>query len=306
MSRQGERISEHPPAAGPIDLRDPGTIRRAYAVCAEITRSHYENFPVASLLLPRRIRPFLWSVYAFARTADDVADEGTAPAEERLRHLDAWEEHLRRASTGNADQPVFIALADTLARTGLPLRLLTDLLEAFRLDVRRTRHHTFDDLLAYCRYSANPVGRIVLHLFGETREDLLRQSDALCTALQLTNFWQDVAVDWARGRLYLPLEDCERFGYHTPELDSGTASQAFRDLLAVQVERTEQLFEAARPLPGTVRGRLRLELALTWRGGREILAAIRRHNYDVLTRRPVLSGRTKLRLVLQTLATGTP
>lgn len=306
MTGPGVRIPEPPAAPRVVDPHDPGTIRRAYGICAEITRSHYENFPVASLLLPRAVRPFLQSIYAFARTADDFADEGALPPEERLARLDRWEHNLREAAAGRAGQPVFVALADTLRRTGLPAGLLADLLRAFRLDVTRSRHATFDDLLSYCRYSANPVGRIVLHLFGETREDLLRQSDALCTALQLTNFWQDVASDWARGRLYIPLEDCDRFGYHTSGLDSGTASPAFRELLAFQVDRTMTLFEAARPLPGEVRGRLRLELGLTWRGGREILAAIRRQGYDVLSRRPVLSGPAKFRLVLATLAAGNP
>jgi phytoene synthase len=284
----------------------PEEIRRAYEACAAIAAAHYENFPVASLLLPRRTRPFLRSIYAFARTADDFADEGSLPPEERLRLLDAWERKLQLAAGGDADEAVFIALADTLGRTGLPVQLLADLLQAFRLDVTRTRHETYADLLGYCRYSANPVGRMVLHLFNRATPGLLALSDSLCTALQLTNFWQDVAVDWSRGRLYIPLEDCVRFGYHEADLSLGRADATFRALLRHQVRRTLALYDEARPLPGAVEGRLRLELALTWRGGREILRAIERQDYDVLSRRPVLTAGTKVRLLVQTLMRGLP
>jgi phytoene synthase len=293
-------------ASAQTEPQESGAVRRAYEACAAIARTHYENFPVASLLLPRRTRPFLWSVYAFARTADDFADEGTLPREDRLRLLDEWERKLNRAAEGHADEAVFIALADTLARTGLPVRLLADLLQAFRMDVTRTRHETYDDLLAYCRYSANPVGRMVLHLFERATPDLLTLSDKLCTALQLTNFWQDVAVDWSRGRLYIPLEDCVRFGYHETDLSRGVADASFRALLRYQVQRTLALYDESRPLPGAVEGRLRLELALTWRGGREILRAIEGQDYDVLSRRPLLAAGTKVRLLVQTLMRGLP
>ena len=184
------------PAHAPAFPRDD--IPGAYRHCEQLTRSHYENFPVASLFLPKEKRPFLWSIYAFARTADDFADEGTLSAGERLRRLDEWEARLDGCVAGDADDPVFIALGDTLRKTGVPRELLTDLLTAFRMDVTMNRYRTFQDLLGYCRYSANPVGRLVLHLFDNATPRTITLSDTVCTALQLANFWQDVRVDWAK------------------------------------------------------------------------------------------------------------
>jgi len=287
------------PAHAPAFPRDD--IPGAYRHCEQLTRSHYENFPVASLFLPKEKRPFLWSIYAFARTADDFADEGTLSAGERLRRLDEWEARLDRCVAGDADDPVFIALGDTLRKTGVPRELLTDLLTAFRMDVTVNRYRTFQDLLGYCRYSANPVGRLVLHLFDNATPRTITLSDTVCTALQLANFWQDVRVDWGKGRLYLPLEDCERFGYNASDIAGGRAEAAFRRLLQFQVERTRSLFEEGRLLMIEATPRLRFELALTWHGGVTILRKIRKQDYDVLGRRPVLTTADKLGIVTRAL-----
>jgi phytoene synthase len=266
----------------------------AFAVCEALAREHYENFPVASLLVPRTHRRFVAAVYAFARTADDFADEGTRPAEERLRLLDDWEEKLQACYNGEASHPVFVALRATIRATGLPQEPLRALLRAFRMDVTRTRYATFDELLGYCVNSANPVGRLVLHLFSASTAETLPLSDHICTALQLANFWQDIGLDWARGRMYLPLEDLRRFGYTEDDLAGGVADDRFRALLRFQVERTRRFFAAGAPLIGCTRGRLRMELAATLRGGRAILEGIEKGGYDTLRRRPVLRRRDTL------------
>lgn len=260
----------------------------AFAVCEALSREHYENFPVASLMIPRVYRRFVAAVYAFARTADDFADEGTLPAEERLRLLDDWEERLRACYRGEADHPVFVALRAAVRATGLPQEPLLALLAAFRMDVTITRYATIDSLLDYCSKSANPVGRLVLHIFGASSAETLPLSDAICSALQMTNFWQDVAQDCARGRIYLPLEDLRRFGYTEEDLLRGVADDRFRSLLRFQVERTMRFFAAGAPLLARTRGRLRMELAATLQGGRAVLDGIERGGYDTLSRRPVL------------------
>ena len=183
----------------------PSPARDAFAYCERLARTHYENFPVASLALPARIRPYVAAVYAFARTADDYADEGERPREERLALLDEWESQLHRAYEGEATHPVFIAVMATAEETGIPKQLLLDLLHAFRMDVTVRTYQSFTDVLDYCRYSANPVGRLVLHLFGQSRAETTAPSDAVCTGLQLANFYQDYAVDRLKGRCYVPL-----------------------------------------------------------------------------------------------------
>jgi squalene synthase HpnC len=260
----------------------------AFASCERIAREHHENFPVASFLVPRAHRRFIAAVYAFARTADDVADEGTLPSQERLRLLDDWEEQLHACYAGNAEHPVFVALRATVRATGLPQDPLQALLRAFRMDVLQTRYVTFDDLLGYCANSANPVGRIVLHIFDAATSETVPFSDSICTALQLANFWQDVALDLAKGRLYIPLEDFQRFGYTESDLRGGVVDDRLRALLRFEVERTRKFFAAGAPLLERTRGRLRRELAATVRGGRAILEGIERRGHDILSARPVL------------------
>ena len=277
-------------------------IDRAFAYCRTLARAHYENFPVASLAIPRERRPYVAAIYAFARTADDFADEGDVPAQERLRRLDEWGEKLGRCYQGESTEAVFIALGETAARTGLPREPLDALLSAFRMDVTAQRFSRFEDLLFYCRHSANPVGYLLLHLFGETTERTVPLSDSICTGLQLANFWQDLSVDWAKGRLYLPLEDLGRFGYTESELDRGVVDERFRRMLAFEVERAREYLLNGLPLLDLVSSaRLRFELSLTVRGGLAILEAIQAIGYDVLHRRPSLTMMHKAGILLRTL-----
>jgi len=272
----------------------------AYGHCARIARTHYENFTIGSWLLPRRLRRDLAAVYAFARGADDIADEG--PDEGRLARLDAWEARLLACARdpAAADDPVFLALGHTIARHQLPLEPLRDLLRAFRRDAAGDTRElgTFADVVAYCRASANPVGRIVLALFGYHDAERQARSDDVCTALQLTNFWQDVASDHARGRVYIPQEDLDRFPGSHEALVAGVANGPFRRLLAFEVARTRELFARGARLASMVRGRLAREVRIFVRGGRAILDRIEAAEYDVFARRPELTRGDLARLVL--------
>jgi squalene synthase HpnC len=264
----------------------PGDVqlKAAYAACARLAREHYENFPVASLVLPRAMRPHVAAIYAFARTADDFADEGTRTVEERLRLLDDWSARLHREQS---DQ-LFLALHNTIREKRLPPSLFEDLLSAFRQDVTVHRYETWADLLDYCRRSANPVGRLVLRIAGHDDPALDRQSDALCTALQLANFWQDLERDWDKGRLYVPQADLEAAGAAESDLDARRITSAWRAALATVVARTRTLFAEGRGVADGVPGRLRWELRLTWLGGVRILDRLERDGFDVFRRRPSL------------------
>ena len=263
------------------------TIRAAYAECKRLARRHYENFPVASRLVPRDKREALAAIYAFARYADDVADE--PGVEGRLEKLTAWRELLREGFSGRAQHPVFVALEDSAQRFHLSLKNFEDLLQAFESDVKVNRRQDFASLLAYCSCSANPVGRLVLELFGHRDPELFAFSDCICTALQLTNFWQDVAVDLERDRIYLPLEDLERFEYTLDDLRAHRADGRWRELLEFEIARTRRLFEQGQALPETVVPELRRQLRLTWLGGTTVLRKIQAAGYDVFRRRPSLS-----------------
>jgi len=253
---------------------------------------HYENFPVASVLLPRRLVPAVEAIYAFARSADDLADEGDAAPGERLVALAAYEAELDGIERGEpqADQ-MFARLAAVVAQYRLPLQPMRDLLSAFKQDVVTTRYRDYPALLDYCRRSANPVGRLMLALYGEVDERSLRESDAICTALQLINFWQDVAIDWAKARIYMPMEDLERFGVTEATIDGADAGEAFRALMAFEVERARSLMLSGAALPLRLPGRIGWELRLVVQGGLRILDAIERVDYDVFRRRPKLGLR---------------
>jgi squalene synthase HpnC len=258
----------------------------AYAACLRIAHEHYENFPVASRLVPAELRPHVAAVYAFARGADDIADEpGRTPAE-RLALLDEWSTHLR----GTPRTPVFEALADTRERFGLPIELFDDLLSAFKQDVQKTRYATWDEVFDYCRRSANPVGRLVLRLAGVTRRDADEWSDSVCTALQLTNFWQDVAIDWSRGRLYVPETVWRSAGADVTDLDRGRMTAAWQQALAECTRVTDDLFHHGRPVCDVLHGRLRDELRATWLGGTRILQRVQDARFDVFTHRPTLGA----------------
>lgn len=271
----------------------------AFAYCADLASRHYENFPVASLFLPREKRAYIQAVYAFSRTADDFADEGERPAEERLALLADWERRLDRCYAGEADHPVFVALAETVARNGIPKALLTDLLSAFRQDVLTRRYAGMEDLLDYCSRSANPVGRIVLHIFGHRDEELLRLSDRICTALQLANFWQDVGVDLLKDRLYIPLAEMRRHGYAEDDWRGRVVDDRFRATMRALVAVTRGMFRDGAALPGLVERDIRLELRLVWLGGMTILRAVERSGYDVFERRPILRPIDKAGIVLR-------
>ena len=267
-------------------------LAKAYAYCERIAREHYENFPVASFLLPASMRPHIAAIYAFARRADDFADEPGPRPEERLRLLDAWGERLERFAPqpveSSADDSIFFALENTIRTHGLPRSLFHDLLSAFRQDVVTPRYATWADVLDYCRRSANPIGRLVLRVAGHDDPRLDAQSDAVCTALQLTNFWQDFAVDWSRGRLYLPLDERDRASARDSDLDAGRMTPEWRTALRSVAARTRALFEAGRPVCDAVSGRLRWELRITWLGGMRILERTEADNFDVFNRRPRL------------------
>lgn len=285
----------------------PCALAEARAYCRRLARTHYENFQVASCLLPRRLRQHFYNLYAYCRCADDLADESPdanatsvaeLPAVRRLRWLDAWEEELDACFAGRASHPVFVALTETIREYQMPREPFADLLLAFRQDQHHRRYATFDDLLGYCRYSANPVGRLVLYLGRCHNSENAALSDSICTGLQLANCWQDVAQDYRRGRIYLPVEDCERFGYQETMLERHERNAPFCELLAFQVSRAEEYLAAGWPLVDRVPRILRLDVSLFIRGGCAILQAIRRANYDVWTRRPTLSRTQKTRLFL--------
>lgn len=245
--------------------------------------AHYENFPVASVLLPAPLRTPVAVIYRFARSADDIADEGDDAPGVRLQKLDDCRRQLVAPVT-----PLFQDVARVAAEHGLPLQLFRDLLDAFTQDVTKTRYADYPELLDYCRRSANPVGRLLLHLFKRTSETQLRQADAICTSLQLINFWQDVALDDAKGRIYLPQDDMARHGVTEAHIASGRCDDAWRALLAFQLERTRALMLSGAPLGRRLPGRLGLEIRATIQGGLRILEKIERGGYDVFRRRPLL------------------
>jgi squalene synthase HpnC len=305
------------------------SVTDAYAACERIARQHYENFPVASRLLPAPMRPHIAAIYAFARAADDFADEGDLARSERLALLDDWGNRLKASAgmnpavldpgfrQGDARIPspesripspesripspesripspesdaIFLALGETLRAHALPVSLFEDLLRAFRQDVTTKRYDTWTDVMAYCRNSANPVGRLVLRVAGRVDPRLDRASDAVCTALQLTNFWQDLERDWQKGRLYVPRDVCDRFGALERDLDARILTPAWRNVLSDVAARTRALFDEGRAVCDGVDGRLRYELRFTWLGGRRILDRLEQAEFDVFTSRPALAA----------------
>ena len=244
---------------------------------------HYENFPVASLLLPKSLRKPVEIIYRFARSADDFADEGADPDDVRLARLDAYRRELAAPQS-----PLFHDIARIVREHGLPIGLFEDLLSAFAQDVKKKRYADFADLLDYCRRSANPVGRLLLHLYKRTSESDLTRSDAVCTALQLINFWQDVDIDFAKGRIYLPQDEMARHGVSERHIAEQRCDAAWQSLLRFQVERSREMIVRGQPLARSLPGRIGLEIRATIQGGLRILEKIERANYDVFRRRPLL------------------
>jgi squalene synthase HpnC len=250
---------------------------------------HYENFPVASFLVPARLRQPIEAIYRFARSADDIADEGDASAEERLAGLAAYRAELDRIAANEVPQtPLFVELAAVIRQHALPLPLLQDLLDAFAQDVLKKRYADFPELLDYCRRSANPVGRLVLHLFGRTEPEHFLQSDCICTALQLINFWQDVAVDWQKNRVYIPQSELRRFRVAEADIASGRWSANWAALMDSQIDRARDLMLQGAPLVHVLPGRLGWEIRLTTLGGLRILERLRRIRGNVFQNRPKL------------------
>ena len=269
-------------------------INSSFKYCEDLTKNHYENFPVASFLIPKDRRKYIYAIYAFARAADDFADEPGIEGgkEKRLALLDEWNGKLNDCYSGKAYDPIFIALEN--------------LLNAFGQDVKKSRYENFDEVLDYCKNSANPVGRLVLLVFDIHGDELFEKSDKICTALQLANFWQDVKIDLQKDRIYIPKDDMANFGVSVDDLVNKNDSKTFRDLIKYQAERTEKLFEEGKELlkmlkKESVSKRLILELKLTWLGGMEILNKIRTIDYDVLHIRPKLNLIDKLKLLTKTL-----
>lgn len=249
---------------------------------------HYENFPVASLLLPAHLRPAVRAIYRFARTADDVADEGDAPPDDRLRELESFGRDLDVLDVPGTRWP---DLAAAVTEHRLPLSLLRDLLSAFAQDVTTRRYGDYTALLDYCRRSANPIGRLLLALYRHEEPGLLAMSDAICTGLQLTNFWQDVAIDWDKGRVYLPQDDLARFGVDEAQIARRQVDDRWRALMAFETARARALLRAGAPLAPALGGRIGLELRLVVQGGLRILERIDATGGDVFRRRPELSAR---------------
>jgi squalene synthase HpnC len=264
--------------------------------CRNLARSHYENFSVATWFLPKKLRQDFFNVYAYCRISDDLGDEVGDPAVS-LALLDQWQAELDACYNGAPGHPVFIALAETVRKFQIPKHEFSDLLIAFRQDQTVTRFETFDGVLDYCRYSANPVGHLVLYLCGYHDPERQQLSDYTCTALQLANFWQDVSVDFAKGRIYLPLEDLRRFSVTEEDLAQNRNTPAFCQTMEFEVDRAREWFALGLPLIKKVNAGLAVDLELFSRGGQEILNAIERQHFAVLGHRPVISKPRKLALL---------
>jgi squalene synthase HpnC len=270
--------------------------REARQYCRRLARTHYENFSVATWFLPQRSRQHFFNIYAYCRISDDLGDE-TGDAETSLRLLDEWEAELEAGYAGHPRHPVFVALAETIREFDIPKHEFSDLLAAFRQDQRVPRYESFDDLLGYCRYSANPVGHLVLCVCGYRDAERQQLSDYTCTALQLANFWQDVSLDYAKGRIYLPLEDLRQYSVSEEDIARQRNTLAFREMMRFEVERARDWFRRGLPLVGRVDHHLATDIELFSRGGQEILNAIERQGFSVLGSRPTISKPRKLALV---------
>jgi squalene synthase HpnC len=263
---------------------------------------HYENFPVASVLLPARLREPVEAIYAFARSADDIADEGNAQPMVRLAQLNEYRHALNQIEAGQTPtDPMFARLARAISAYGLPVQLLHDLLDAFSQDVVKKRYTDFAELLDYCRRSADPVGRLMLHLYGEATAQNCAQSDQICSALQLINFWQDVALDWAKDRVYLPQASLAQFGVTETQIAEGRVDDAWRALMRFEVDRARAMMCAGAPLVRRLPGRVGWEIRLVVQGGLRILERIEATGYDVFGHRPTLGAADWLRLGLRAL-----
>jgi squalene synthase HpnC len=268
---------------------------------SQLADAHYENFPVGSRFIPSRYREAVHLVYAFARVADDIADEGPAGREERMERLNEWESQLLRSVNGDGADDFFVKLAAVIERFRIPAALFSDLIVAFKQDVENPIYETYDQILNYCRFSANPIGRIMLTIFSSADATTVQLSDKICTALQLTNFLQDISVDTRRNRLYIASEDLRQFGIDRSDLSACAQQDAFRQLMKFQVDRTRQLFADGQSLPALVHKDLRYELKLILNGGLRILDKIKQAGYDTRSIRPALTTVDAVLIALRSL-----
>ena len=283
------------PSEYAIPERAP-SLAEAQEYCRRLARSHYENFSVATWFLPKRLQQDFFNVYAYCRISDDLGDEVGDPTAS-LAMLDQWEAELAACCAGSPRHPVFVALAETVRKCEIPKQTFADLLTAFRQDQKVSRYSTFGDVVGYCRYSANPVGHLVLYVCGYRDAERQALSDFTCTALQLANFWQDVSLDYSKGRIYLPLEDLRRFGVTEDDIAAQRNTSAFCDMIRFEVKRARDWFHRGLPLIEKVDRELAIDIELFTRGGQEILNAIEAQGYNVLGRRPAISKPRKLALL---------
>jgi squalene synthase HpnC len=303
IPQEEQELIERGWSALPAEYRIPEqapTLEEARVYCRRLATTHYENFHVASWFLPERLRPHFYSIYAYCRIADDLGDE-VGNREQSLALLDLWGRELDACYQGQARHPVFVALAETIRACDIPQQPFADLLVAFRQDQNVARYASMDDVLEYSRYSANPVGRLVLYACGYRAPEMFLLSDFTCTALQLANFWQDISSDHGRGRIYLPLDDMQKYGVDESTIARREPTPAFRELVRYEVAYARQLFVKGLPLIDMVDPELALDLDLFSQGGLEILHAIEERQYDVLTQRPAISKSRKLGLVARAL-----
>jgi squalene synthase HpnC len=288
-------------SALPAEYRIPEqapSLPEAFAYCERLAKSHYENFSVATWFLPKQLKQHFYNVYAYCRISDDLGDE-VGDKQQSLALLDQWETELNACYSGSPRHPVFVALAKTVREFDIPQQTFADLLTAFRRDQTITRFPTFNDVLDYCHYSANPVGHLVLYLGGYSDAERQQLSDYTCTALQLANFWQDVSVDYGKGRIYIPQEDMQRFGVSEVDIAERRATPEFIALMKFEVERAREWFQRGLPLVGKISPELAVDIELFSRGGQEILNAIEKQGFDVLKSRPSISKPRKLWLVVR-------
>jgi hydroxysqualene synthase len=265
------------------------SLNESFRRCKLIARKHYENFPVGSLLIPKHLQPYVFSLYAFARTADDFADEPGYSDAERLVYLNEWEELFRKSLTSKTQHPIMWAVSETIRKHELPPILFLDLLSAFKQDVSVRRYETIDHLLDYCSRSANPIGRLMLLLFGYRDQELFTYSDAICTALQLTNFWQDVPVDIIKNRIYIPQVDMQAYHVTEDQIETGDNGIQIRNLIRFEVDRTSTMFKMGEPLLKHLHGRFKWEIKAILVGGTRILRKIEKIQYNVVRKRPALT-----------------
>jgi squalene synthase HpnC len=272
------------------------SLPEAQKYCRDLTHSHYENFTVGSYFLPKKLRQHICNVYAFSRFADDLADEEKS-LENSMKKLEDWDQKLSACYKGDFQHPIFVALAETIQTFQIPQQLFQNLLIAFKQDQLVNRYETFENLLGYCQNSANPVGRIYLYLFKLADEERFIYSDSICTALQLTNFWQDLKIDWEKSRIYIPSEDFKKYNCSEPDLEKNEISSHFRELIKFEVNRTQEMFDFGKRLLTLIPKQPKFEIQLFIRGGEAILESIRNLDYNTLGKRPTVGKLKKATLI---------